>query len=136
VLETGDVLEIGEDSAEIVDCVSEDYVFVDGHAVGDVGQTILDERMLLSKNGFLVAVVAVDKYSNSVVGKPQIITRGFVYQAEAEDLFEMMRGEITHVIERGGTRSELTEQLRRALTRLAFEETGRHPIVVPVITKI
>lgn len=136
ILETGDVLEIRGDVAEIVDCVAEDYVYVDGHAVGDVGQTILDERMLLSQNGFLVAVAAVDKYSNAVVGKPQIITRGFVSQAEAEELFEMLRQEISRVVERGGTRSELTEQLRRALTRLARQETGRHPIVVPVITKV
>ena len=137
VMETGDVLEIDEECAEVVDgAMADNYVFVDGRGVGDVGQGVLDDRRLLSRNGFLVAVVALDKYTGSVVGEPQIITRGFVFEAEASELFDMMKSEITKDAQRGGTRTELAERLKNSLARLAFEETGRRPVIVPVISKL
>lgn len=115
IMETGDVLELGADSAEIVDCVSESYVFVDGRGVGDVGKRVLEDRRLLSRNGFLVAVVTLDKYTGGLRGEPEIITRGFVYEAEAAELLDRAREEITNAVRLGGTRSEIAERLKSSL---------------------
>jgi len=136
IMETGDVLELGTDSAEIVDCVSERYVFVDGRGVGDVGKRVLEDRRLLSRNGVLVAVVTLDKYTGGLRGEPEIITRGFVYEAEAAELLDRAREEITNAVRLGGTRSEITERLKSSLSRFAYEETGRRPVVVPVVAKV
>jgi ribonuclease J len=136
VMETGDVLEIDQDGAEIVDKVSDSYVFVDGLGVGGDGQTVLDERRILSQNGFLIVAVNLDKYTGGLVGEPQIISRGFVYEAEAEDLLELAKAEASRVVELGGSRAELTERLAQNLARLAHKQTGRQPIVVPIVTKL
>ena len=135
-METGEVFEVSADSAGVVDSVSEGHVFVDGHGVGDVGPSVLDDRRLLSRNGFLVAVVTLDKYTGSLIGEPQIVTRGFVYEAEAENLLGRIKQEITKVVASGGSRSDITERLRAFLARFAMEETGRRPVVVPVVNKV
>ena len=136
VMETGDVLEIDQDSAEIVDSVSDSYVFVDGLGVGGDGQSVLSERRTLSENGFLVVAVSVDKYTNGIVGEPQIVSRGFVYEGEAENLMELAKSEAMRAVELGGTRTELADRLTQSLSRLAHKQTGRQPIVVPLVTKV
>jgi ribonuclease J len=136
VMETGEVLEITPDRAEIVDHVSDSYIFVDGRRVGDVMQPVIDERQILSRSGFLVVVATLDKYTGGLIGEPQIITRGFVYEAESADLLECAQQEATKAVQLGGTRSEIMERLKSYLMRFTFEETGRRPIIVPVVTKV
>ena len=136
VMETGDVFEINADGAEVVDSISEGHVFVDGHGVGDVGQSVLDDRRLLSRNGFLIVVVTLDKYTGGLIGEPQIITHGFVYEAEAESLLERAKQEAAKAVQSGGSRSDLTERLKSSLMRFAMEETGRRPMVVSVVNKV
>jgi len=135
VMETGDVLEIYDDKAEVVDKVADSYVFIDGLGMGDVEQTVLEDRRLLSRNGFLVAIVNMDRYTGGLVGEPQIVTRGFVYEAETVSFLERARQEIERVVQSGGTRSEIADRLRSVLSRLAQAETGRRPIVVPVVIR-
>lgn len=135
VMETGDVLSLGAEGAEIVDSVAEDYVFVDGRGVGDVGQGVLDDRRSLSRNGFLVASVVLDKYTGSLSEEPQIATRGFISDGETAELMDRLKREISKEVQRGGTRSEIAERLKTCLTRLTFEETGRHPMIIPIVTK-
>lgn len=136
VMETGDVLEIDESEAEVVDKVADSYVFIDGLGMGDVEQTVLQDRRLLSRNGFLVAIVNVDKYTGGLMGEPQIVTRGFVYEAETVSFLERARQEIERAVQLGGTRSEIAERLRSVLSRLAQAETGRRPVVVPVVIRV
>lgn len=136
IMETGDVLEIDADGAGVVDSVAEGHVFVDGHGVGDVGPSVLDDRRILSRNGFLVAVVVLDKYTGELIGEPQIVTRGFVYEAEAEELLGRAKQEVARIASSGGTRSDIAERLKAFLARFAMEETGRRPLIVPVVTKI
>ncbi len=136
VLETGDVLELDSSGAEVVDHISDNYIFVDGLRVGDVGQSVLEERRVLSCNGFVVVVVVLDKYTGSLVGEPQIITRGFVHEEDAAELLARMKEEVGRAVQLGGTRSELAERLQNTVGRLAFAETGRRPMVVPVVTKV
>ena len=136
VMETGDVLEIDGNGAEIIDHVADTRVFVDGHGVGDIEQTVLEERRLLAYNGFLIAVVMLDKYSGSLTGEPQIVTRGFLYEAESADLLAQAKQDIAELVQRGGTRQEISERLKKYLARFALRETGRRPIVIPVVTKV
>ncbi len=136
VIETGDVLEIGADGAEVVDHVVEGHVFVDGRGIGDVQQSVLDDRRALAHNGFVVALVVLDKYTGGLVGEPQIVTRGFVYPAEAGALLERAKLDIGKVVESGGTRNEVVDRIRTHLARLVYDETGRRPMVIPVVTKV
>ncbi len=136
IMETGDVLEVSANEAAVVDSVAEGHVFVDGHGIGDVGPSVLDDRRLLSRNGFLVAVVTLDKYTGSLIGEPQIVTRGFIYEAEAEELLEHAKQEIAKIVASGGSRSDIAERLKAFLARFAMEETGRRPVIVPVVIKV
>ena len=136
VMETGNVLEIDQDGGEIVDQVSESYIFVDGLGVGSDGQSVLQERRALSQNGFLVVAVNLDKYSGGLLGEPQIVTHGFVYTTEAEDLLELAKSEAARAVEMGGSRTELQERLTQVLSRLAQKQTGRQPVIVPIVTKV
>jgi len=116
--------------------VAEGHVFVDGRGVGDVAQSVLDDRRALARNGFLVAVVVLDRYTGGLVGEPQIITRGFVYPAEAEALLERAKAGIAKVVESGGTRNEVAGRIQAHLARLVYDETGRRPMVLPAVTKV
>jgi len=136
IMETGDVLEIDRDGAEVVDRVSERYVFVDGLGVGDVGKRVLEDRRLLSRNGFLVVEVTLDRYTGDLVQAPRIVTRGFVYEQESEELLEQAKEEAIRAVERGGTQSEITRRLETYLARFAFEQTRRRPVIVPIVTKV
>jgi ribonuclease J len=136
VIETGDVLEISLVGAEVVDHVSSSLVFVDGRGTGVIAQNVLDERNALSRSGFLVAVALVDKFANTLMGEPQIISRGFLYAGEEADLTARLRQEITESVARGGTRVEMTKRLQVALERVAYEQTGRRPVVTAVVTKV
>jgi len=136
VVESGDVLETDGHSTRVVDCMAEDYVYVDGHGIGDVKETLLDDRRLLAQNGFLVVVAILDKYTNSLVGRAQIVTRGFIGQDDISEFKENAQSEIVRAIELGGTRSQIADRLQHYLFRFAHEATGRRPVVVPVIAKI
>ncbi len=136
IMESGDVLDLGEEHAEIVDHVSDSYVFVDGLGVGNGDQSVLEDRRVLARNGFLVAIVALDKYTGSLVGEPQVVTRGFIYDAEASEMLDRAREEIARAVAPGGARAQLAARVEATLGRLAYEHTGRRPIVTCVVNRI
>jgi ribonuclease J len=135
VIETGDVLEIGPDGAEVVDRVSDDLVLVDGHGAHVIAPNVIEERNALAHAGFMVVTVMVDKFSGGLMGEPQIVSRGFLYDGESVGLHARIQQEITEIVKRGGTRADLTKRLQVALERAAYAHTGRRPVVVPVVTK-
>jgi ribonuclease J len=136
VLESGDVLEIDEQGPRRAGKVTEGIYYVDGSAVAAMEQSIQAERSSMSRNGVLVATVVLDKYTNSIVGEPQIESRGFMYEAETDGIAERIRVEIVQVIARGGSRSEMLQRLDASLKRMALAETGRRPIVIPILLKV
>ena len=136
IMETGSVLELDSDSIQITDRMGQGLYHVDGNGVAELEQTIQRERMSLAHNGVLVVTVIVDRYSGTVVGEPQIQSRGFLYTAETNGLDERIRDEVGQVVTRGGSRSELTQRLETALCRLALAETGRRPLVIPILVKL
>ena len=136
VLESGHVLELGQNSAQIVGRVSDEYVLVDGLGVGDVGQVVLEDRRLLSRNGFLVATLVVERGTGRILSGPDIISRGFVYVRESGELLERARAEVLKAVKDGGNRAVLSTQIKEALSRFVYNETKRRPLILPVVMEV
>lgn len=136
IMETGDVLELNAQEAEIVDHISDTPTLVDGLGVGDIEQTVLDDRRALAADGFIVVVIVIDKYTGGSVNEPQLITRGFVHEVASAEVLAQGKQLVMRQVQLGGTRAELIERVRSTLQRFAFDQTGRRPIIVPVINKV
>jgi len=136
VMETGQVLALDSDSAQIVDRVSDEYVLVDGLGVGDVGEVVLEDRRLLSRNGFLVATVVVERGTGRVLSGPEISSRGFVYVRESEELLERARAQVLEALKGGGSRATLSTQIKETLSRFVYNETKRRPVILPVVMEV
>ena len=138
--EDGDVIEITDDGIELAGRVPSGYLYVDG-IVGDVGQGVLRDRKVLAEEGVVVVVVTVDIDAGKVLVGPEIITRGWVYAPEAEDLIEEACETVARAVEKalkGGTRDidALEKEVRRAAGKFVSERTKRRPMIVPIVMEI
>ena len=137
VCEDGDVLELTDDGLEHGGRVPAGFLYVDG-IVGDVGQGVLRDRRVLAEEGVVVVVVTVDVQSGKVLTGPEIITRGWVYAPEAEDLLDEACDRVAEVVEAAlatGVRDNVTleRDVRRAVGKFVSERTRRRPMIVPVV---
>ena len=133
----GDVLELSDAGLAFVDKVPAHYLYVDG-IVGDVGRGVLRDRRALAEEGVVVVVAAVDLESRSVLTGPEIITRGWVYAPEADDLLDEAEETISRALvaalDDGVTDVEsLEREVRRAAGRFVSDRTKRRPMIVPVV---
>src|SRR4051794_5997216 len=141
VCEDGDVVELGEQALEVERrAVPAGYLYVDG-IVGDVGHGVLRDRRVLSEEGVVVVIVTVDAQSGEIVTGPEIVTRGWVYAPEAEDLLEeakaVVRESIAQAAREGATDFETVKRhTRRSVARFIDERTRRRPVVVPVVMEV
>ena len=138
--EDGDVIEINDDGIVRKERVPAGMLYVDG-IVGDVGQGVLRDRKVLAEEGVVVAVVTVDVEAGKVLVGPEIITRGWVYAPEAEDLIEEACETVARAVEKalkGGTRDidALEKEVRRAAGKFVSERTKRRPMIVPIVMEI
>ena len=138
--ENGAVIDVTRDRAAITDYVEAGMVFVDGLGVGDVGETVLRDRRHLAEDGVVVVVAAVDHHTGKSVGTPDIISRGFVYAPESEDLLERAREHVRQTIDRGDHPDPgvdyLQNKIRNALSRHLFQKTRRRPVILPIVTEV
>ncbi len=137
VCEDGDVLTLSDDGLEATGRVPAGYLYVDG-IVGDVGQGVLRDRKVLAEEGVVVVVVTVDIETGKVLVGPEIITRGWVYAPEAEDLLDEACDAVADAVERTlatGVRDvdALERDVRRAAGKFVNERTKRRPMIVPVV---
>jgi ribonuclease J len=135
--EDGDVLELSADGLTPVGRVPAGYLYVDG-IVGDVGSGVLRDRQKLAEEGVVVVVVTVDVQTGKVLVGPEIITRGWVYAPEAEDLLDEACDTVADAVEMSlakGVRDveALERDVRRAAGRFVSERTKRRPMIVPVV---
>jgi ribonuclease J len=135
--EDGDVLELSDDGIKRAGRVPSGYLYVDG-IVGDVGQGVLRDRKVLAEEGVVVVVVTVDISSGRVLTGPEIITRGWVYAPEAEDLLDEACEAVAKVVEASlaqGVRDvdALERDVRKAAGKFVNERTKRKPMIVPVV---
>src|SRR6185436_15674144 len=116
------------------------YVYVDGLSVGEVGEVVLRDRRALANDGIFMVVVQVDKQTGNVVGRPEIITRGFVPGNEDDPLMDGAVDRVVQAIENPGEHiSEvalLKSQIKDALSRYLYDRTKRRPMVFPVVVEV
>ena len=116
------------------------YVFVDGLSVGEVGEVVLRDRKALANDGMFMVVVTVDKQTGNVVGRPEIITRGFVHLNEQDPIMDEAIERVMASIENPGDHiSEialLKSQIKDGVSRYLYEQTKRRPMVFPVVVEV
>ena len=137
----GEVLELDESSCKRGASVPSGRVLIDGYGVGDVGNIVLRDRRHLSQDGLIVVVATVDVDEKVIVSGPDIISRGFVYVREAEELMEEVRSisndVLTKALDNGITEwTQMKNGVKDALTKFLFQKTKRKPMILPVIMNI
>ncbi len=137
----GNVIELGSRGAKVAETVQAGRVLVDGLGVGDVGSIVLRDRIHLAEHGIIIIVLALDVASGEVVSGPDIVSRGFVYVKESEELM----GEITElsedILERCyisniNDRNAIKGKLRDGVSRFLYERTRRSPMILPIIMEV
>ena len=142
ISDIGKVLEVDRKSAKFVGTVPSGKVLVDGYGVGDVGNIVLRDRRHLAQDGLIVVVAAVDTDARLLLSEPDVVSRGFVYVRESEELMDEIRQLATQAIldcmERGKNvdRMELKTCVKDSLSKYLYAKTKRKPMVLPVITNI
>lgn len=141
ILSAGDVLSLSEEKGEIIGRVPAQGVFVDGLGVGDVGNIVLRDRQHLSENGLIIVVVTLEKYSNQVLAGPDIVSRGFVYVRESENLMDEAREVVTEAMEKCLNRNvtdwgKIKNVVRDSLSEFIWKRTKRDPMILPIIMEV
>ncbi len=143
ISDIGKVLEIDGRSAQFVGTVPSGKILVDGYGVGDVGNIVLRDRRHLSQDGLIVVVASVDTDAKLLISGPDIVSRGFVYVRESEDLMDEVKQIATEAIERCLSRRrdtvdrmELKSAVKDELSKFLYTKTKRKPMVLPVIMNL
>ena len=142
IAEIGDIIELDKNSAKIVGTVPSGRVMVDGLGVGDVGNVVLRDRKHLAQDGLIVAVAVVDSKTGNLFSEPEIVTRGFVYIRENEELMSMVKKITSDVILRCAKEKQndwvynAKNKVRDELDKYIFSQTMRKPMILPVIKYI
>jgi ribonuclease J len=140
VAEDGDVLEFTADHGRINGKVPYGYVFVDGLGVGDIGSVVLRDRKHLAQDGMVVAVISVDRQTGHATGLPDLISRGFVYQRESEELIDRARqvalDALDHQTDHTADYGFVKNKVRDSLSKFLYEQTKRRPMILPVVVEV
>ncbi len=141
IIENGQPIEfLADGSARRATPVAAGYVFVDGLSVGEVGDIVLRDRKALANDGMFMIVVTVDKQTGNVIGRPEIITRGFIHGAEHDRVTEAAVERVIKAVQTPGDHiSEialLKTQIKDGVSRYLYEQTKRRPMVFPVVVEV
>lgn len=141
LLDNGDTVEIAGGRARYGPKVQAGNVLIDGLGVGDVGNIVLRDRKLLSQDGILVVVVTLSKQNGTILSGPDIISRGFVYVRESEELLDEANRIVTQTLvkcmeENVNEWSSLKNNVKEALGRYLYEQTRRRPMILPIIMEV
>lgn len=141
LMNIGDVLELSKKDAKINRAVQSGQVLVDGLGVGDVGNIVLRDRRHLSEDGLMVVVVSMEKESGAILAGPDIISRGFVYVRESEDLMEGARKAVSEALfdceyTGGAGWSYIKNLIRDTLREYVWQTTKRSPMILPIIMEV
>ncbi len=141
ILSSGDVLELNYEEAKVTGKVPVGDILVDGLGVGDVGNIVLRDRQHLAEDGIMIVVLALDQASGYLVSGPDIVSRGFVYVKESDELMdearELMRGVIENCLDRGITDwGKIKNSIKDALGDYVWKKTKRRPMILPIILEV
>jgi ribonuclease J len=141
VISSGDVLTLSQEQAGITGEVPAQGILVDGLGVGDVGNIVLRDRQLLSENGLIIVVISLEKYTNAVMAGPDIVSRGFVYVRESENLMEEARVVVEKALDKCLSRSncdwgKMKTEIKDSLSDYIWKKTKRNPMILPIIMEV
>ncbi|MDD2428324.1 MAG: ribonuclease J [Eubacteriales bacterium] len=139
--EAGQVIEMSKDSLSLAGIVPNGAVLIDGLGIGDVGNVVLRDRKHLSEDGLIVVAMAFDRTNGELISGPDVISRGFVYVRENEDLIEGIRGVVRTIINsysriEGGDWPSIKNRIKDELRRYIYEKIKRNPMILPVIVDL
>ena len=141
IADTGSVIECTPKTCKLAGTVPAGKILVDGTGVGDVGSVVLRDRKHLAEDGMVVVVLPISAQNGDLLAEPEIITRGFIYVKDSEELLQDLRNLTMSTAEayrgkRGRDLNELKGAIRSAVSNYLFKATKRSPMVLPVITKL
>ena len=141
IMKSGDVLELSEEKACVAGHVQTGAILVDGLGVGDVGNIVLRDRQHLAEDGILIVVLTLGKYSNQVLAGPDIVSRGFVYVRESEDLMDEARSVVENSLHNCLDRrmtdwGKIKNSIRDSLSEFLWKRTKRSPMILPIILEV
>ena len=141
MLKAGDVLEMNSSAAKVTGHVQTGAILVDGLGVGDVGNIVLRDRQHLAEDGIVIAVLTLERYSGQILSGPDIVSRGFVYVREAEDLMDEARSVVEEAMEncirhRITDWSKMKNAIRDSLSEFLWKRTKRRPMILPIIMEV
>jgi ribonuclease J len=141
MLSSGDVLQVSQEKGKVVSKVPAQGIFVDGLGVGDVGNIVLRDRQHLAENGLLIVVVTLEKYSNQVLSGPDIVSRGFVYVRESENLMDEAREVVVNALDKCLSKNttdwgKMKNEIKDSLGDFLWKKTKRNPMILPIIMEV
>jgi ribonuclease J len=140
VLENGNILELDREKGRIVGRLPIGNVYVDGLVMGDLASVILRDRKLLSRDGIVVVIIAIDKEAGKIVGRPDIVSRGFVDMKEGEAILEQGRDLVKATLDRGGGRplewSFINSKVKDTLSKFFYDQTKRRPMILTTSVEV
>ena len=141
MIQSGDVLEMDEENAQIAGKVPVGAILVDGLGVGDVGNVVLRDRQHLAEDGILIVVLALDSYSDQLVSGPDIVSRGFVYVKESDELLDearlLVNDAVQGCLDKGKTDwGRLKSTIKDVLSEFVWKKTKRRPMILPIIMEV
>jgi ribonuclease J len=142
VLEDGDILELSPEGGKKIGKVSSGNVYVDGLSVGDIGSVVLRDRRMLSRDGVVMVIITVNQQTGKLVGRPDIISRGFIEPGEAKDkdMIDKSRDMVARALDHSGVRPAdwgfIYRKVRDILNKFYYDQTKRRPMILPVMVKV
>ena len=141
ILKTGEVLELDDKDARVTGQVQTGSILVDGLGVGDVGNIVLHDRQHLSQDGIVIVVLALEKFTNQLLSGPDIVSRGFVYVRESEDLMEDARQVVEEALQTCESKriadwGKIKNTIRDDLSSFIWKRTKRSPMILPIIMEV
>lgn len=141
VLSSGDVLELNGNAGKVVGKVPARGILVDGLGVGDVGNIVLRDRQHLSENGLIIVVLTLERYSNQILSGPDLVSRGFVYVRESENLMDEAKVVVSEALDKCFDRNitdwgKIKNEVKDALSDYIWKKTKRNPMILPIIMEL
>ena len=141
MMSSGDVVELSDDGYRIADRVPAGGILVDGLGIGDVGNIVLRDRQNLAQNGIIIVVLTLEKYSNQLLAGPDIVSRGFVYVRESEDLMEEAQKIVDEAVQgclkrRVSDWGKIKNMIRDSLSDFLWKKMKRNPMILPIIMEV
>jgi ribonuclease J len=140
VLEDGDILELSPWAGKVTGKVIAGNVYVDGLSVGDIGSVVLRDRKMLSRDGIVMVIIAINRQTGKLIGRPDIVSRGFVDTKESRDMIEESRNLVARTLDHGRDRPAdwgfISTKVRDVLNKYYYDQTKRRPMILPFMVKV